>query len=111
MNEPLRLRTASEGRTVYLSVSGELTFATVPLFHDHVAQVLAPSRPFLVLDLEGLSFCDSVGLSALIAARRRAGAIGGGVTLCGVHGPLQRCLHVTGAGALFTIDASEAQEA
>ena len=111
MKEPLRLRTVAEGRTVYLSVSGELTYATAPLFHEHVVQVLASSRPFLVVDLEGLTFCDSVGLSALIGAQRRAGAVGGGVTLCGVHGTLQRCLQVTGAGTLFTIDASDAREA
>jgi len=111
MSEPLRLRTVVEGRTVHLTVSGELTYATAPLFQGHVAQVLAPSRPFLVVDLEGVTFSDSVGLSALIGARRRAGTVGGDVTLCGVRGPLRRCLQITGADTLFTIDASDAREA
>ena len=75
---------------------------TVPVFDEHVAHVFGPTRPCLVLDVRRLHFCDSIGLSALIAARRRADLAGGRLILHGVHGMLERVLHITGAGALFT---------
>jgi anti-sigma B factor antagonist len=103
MSEPLQIETSLEGRSVCLALCGELTYATVPVFDEHVAHVFGPTRPCLVLDVRRLHFCDSIGLSALIAARRRADLAGGRLILRGVHGMLERVLHITGAGALFTV--------
>ena len=101
--EPLRVESRTEGRTVHLGLVGELTHATVPLFDEHVLGGAAGGHPHLALDVGRLQFCDSVGLSALIGAHRRAALAGGRVTLRGVHGSLQRMLHLTGVGELFTI--------
>ena len=57
-----------------------------------------------------LQFCDSVGLSALIGAQRRADLAGGRMVLRGVHGMLERVLHITGAGGLFTVAGGDAAD-
>lgn len=105
MTDPLLIETSLEGRSVCLALRGELTYGTVPVFDEHVADVIGPTRPRLVLDVRGLHFCDSVGLSALIGAQRRADLAGGRMILLGVHGMLERILRMTGAGVLFTIVA------
>jgi len=107
MTEPLDIGTSFEGRSVCLMLNGELTYGTVPVFDEYLAQVwgssAGPSVARLVLDVHGLRFCDSVGLSALIGAQRRADLAGGRMVLRGVHGMLERVLRITGAGVLFTV--------
>ena len=110
MTDPLLIETSLEGRSVYLALCGELTYGTVPVFDEHVAHVIGPTRPRLVLDVGRLQFCDSVGLSALIGAQRRADLAGGRMILHGVHGMLERILRMTGAGVLFTIVAGGAPD-
>ena len=107
MTEPLQVEASVEGGSVCLALRGELTYGTVPMFDEHVAQVVGPGagRPGarLVVDVQGLQFCDSVGLSALIGAERRVELDGGRMVLRGVHGMLERVLRITGAGVLFTL--------
>ena len=105
MTDPLLIETSLEGRSVCLALCGELTYGTVPVFDEHLAHVIGPTRPRLVLDVHRLQFCDSVGLSALIGAQRRVDLDGGRMILHGVHGMLERILRMTGAGVLFTIVA------
>lgn len=115
MTMPLHVETALEGREVRLALVGELTYGTVSLFTARFADVLAATRPQVLLDVARLEFCDSIGLSALIGAQRQAALVGGGVVLSGVHGCLARNLSVTGAGVLFTLvgqlDRAEASAA
>jgi anti-sigma B factor antagonist len=106
VTEPLHIEVVAEGGDTRLALVGELTYATVPLFTVEVTETVGPSRPRLLLDVARLHFCDSVGLSALIGAQRRAQRAGGAVVLFGVHGCLQRSLTVTGTDALFTLVGS-----
>jgi anti-sigma B factor antagonist len=107
MTELLHVDSSFEGSSACLVLSGELTYGTVPVFEEHVAQVLGAyagrSGPRLVVDVHGLQFCDSVGLSALIGAQRRTEQGEGRMVLRGVHGMLERVLRITGAGVLFTV--------
>lgn len=88
---------------------GAATGSTVNA-NEHVAHVIGPTRPRLHLDVRRLQFCDSVGLSALIGAQRRADRAGGRMIVHGVHGMLERILRMTGAGVLFTIVADGAPD-
>jgi anti-sigma B factor antagonist len=111
MTEPLQVEASVEGRSVCLALRGELTYGTVAVFDEHVAQVVGPGAgppPPLVVDVHGLQFCDSVGLSALIGAERRVELHGGRMVLRGVHGMLERVLRITGAGVLFTLVGGDA---
>ena len=110
MTEPLRVELSYEGRSLCLALCGELTYGTAAMLDEYLAQAFASTRPHLVLDVLGLQFCDSVGLSALIGAQRRADLAGGRMILHGVHGMLERILRMTGAGVLFTIVAGGAPD-
>ena len=105
-SRPLHIETSLEGRSRCLALRGELTYGTAPLLDEHLGQAFAATRG-LILDVHGLQFCDSVGLSALIGAQRQADLAEGRMVLRGVHGMLGRVLHITGAGVLFTVVDAE----
>ena len=109
MSEPLHVETSFEGRSLCLALYGELTYTTAPLFGEHLLDAFSATRPCLIVDVRGLQFCDSVGLSALIGAQRHADVATGRMVLRGVHGMLERVLHITGAGALFTVVGADAE--
>ena len=83
MTEPLRVELSYEGRSLCLALCGELTYGTAPMLDEHLAPAFDSTRPHLVLDVHGLQFCDSVGLSAQIGAQRRADLAGGLFTVAG----------------------------
>jgi anti-sigma B factor antagonist len=64
----------------------------------------------LVLDLSEVSFVDSVGLGAIIAAIRRVRHVGGDVALVCTRPVLIRLFHTTGVDRIVTIVAT-AEEA
>ena len=53
-------------------VTGELDLESGPVLREHLAGVLSRCEDSLVVDLTGTTFCDSSGLGALVATRRRA---------------------------------------
>ncbi|WP_411115476.1 STAS domain-containing protein, partial [Streptomyces sp. 029-5] len=57
----------------------------------------------LVIDLSGLEFCDSTGITALLAARQRAQAAGADMTLTAVPANTLRILTMIGLDRVFTI--------
>jgi len=96
---------------VLLRPCGELDLATAPALEQQLLDVEEQACS-LTIDLSGLTFIDSTGLHALVAARRRA--LEGGRTLRLIRGALtvQRLFEMTGTEPLFTFvdDAVSAAE-
>ncbi len=94
----LFLSVATTGRSASVQVSGDLVYETVDAMVDAAGQLLGgqPALADLHLDLSGLAFCDSAGLSALLLVHRRS--CHAGVRLHLDHRPrfLDRILDVTG---------------
>jgi anti-sigma B factor antagonist len=88
-----------------IGVEGELDFRFAPVLRERLFQVRelprAPSA--LIVDLAGVFFCDSVGLSVLIAALHHSQATDVRLILSGVHGTVERVLSLTGLSAAFEI--------
>ncbi|MEV6732864.1 MULTISPECIES: STAS domain-containing protein [unclassified Streptomyces] len=59
----------------------------------------------LLVDLSRLDFCDSTGLNVLLHGRLAIGQAGGSLELVGLHPPVARMFHVTGADRLFRVHA------
>jgi anti-anti-sigma factor len=78
-----------------VAVDGELDLATAEAFGDRLIRLIDGGCPRLVVDVAGLTFCDSSGLSALLRARTHASSAGGSVTLVGVSPQLSRILLIT----------------
>jgi anti-anti-sigma factor len=85
-----------------LTFAGALDATTAP---DALAaiQALTPQPgQLLVADLTELQFCDSSGISALIAAHKLADAADAAIALATVPEHLARTLGLIGLGTLFT---------
>jgi anti-sigma B factor antagonist len=104
--------TATEAGPV-LAFVGELDSSTAPAAHDAIKQLTLGAGEQLVVDLAGLTFCDSSGIAALIAARAFAGKSGAAIALAAVPRHLSRVLGLLGLADLFVIHATaeHAQEA
>ncbi len=85
-------------------VHGDLDLETGPPLRDHLASILARHRD-VVVDLTGVSFCDSSGLGSLVATRRRAFLLGKRVVLLvEEHGRVHRLLKLSGLTDSFEIE-------
>lgn len=77
-----------------LVVSGEIDTATSPDLGSRLSEV--PADASVTLDLSGVSFVDSSGLSVLIAAHQRQRSRGGRLSLSSLNEVVARLFAVTG---------------
>jgi anti-sigma B factor antagonist len=87
-----------------LSLRGELDLATSALLERELdaAEAARPTR--LVVDLSGLEFIDSSGLSALVRARERASQNGHQLSLRQGPRVVERLFELTRSVELFSFD-------
>ncbi|GAB2882926.1 STAS domain-containing protein [Streptomyces deserti] len=91
------VETITSGRCLVARVSGEMDYLTDPVFRARFKELIVRAERFIVLELSGVSFCDSAGLNVLLGARRQADAVGAVLVLACVPEPLRRVLEMTGA--------------
>lgn len=90
---------AAEGNE--LRVSGEIDAHSVSVVDAALAEADPTSE--IALDLSDVSFIDSSGLRALVAAHKRTEAAGGGLVLVGPSQPVLRLLGLTGLDQVLAI--------
>ncbi|MFF3613149.1 STAS domain-containing protein [Streptomyces sp. NPDC002580] len=104
------LRTTPAGPVVELA--GELDHNSAPGIRDLVTDLPIEAGRQLVVDLSGLTFCDSSGITFLIAARNHALAAGATIALAGVPDTVTRIFAIIGLDQVFplhlTAQAAEA---
>ncbi|MEU8391550.1 STAS domain-containing protein [Micromonospora sp. NPDC048842] len=83
--------------TVRLRLTGELDYDSAPELVAAAAELRGDDDAPVLVDLTGVTLCDSSGLSALLVVHRAAGAI----RLTGVSPQLQRMLDRTGLSELL----------
>jgi anti-anti-sigma factor len=83
-----------------LRVSGELDMLTAPILADHVQRVLPTDTRRLVIDLSGVTFLGSSGLTTLLQVHRSLGD-GQLALVCSTNA--LRALQATALDTLFTI--------
>jgi anti-anti-sigma factor len=105
---------AGDDGAVLMAVRGNLDIDSAPVLRDNVIAVLATATCRVVVDLGGLDFCDSVGLSTLVDAHLACQARGGYFRLAEPSAFLTRILTVVGLSrrlAIYdTVDAALADE-
>ena len=67
--------------SVVVTVRGHLDVDSAMVLSTTLDQVLDRPQPRIVVDLSGVEFCDSTGLSAFVLGDRRARSTGGWVRL------------------------------
>lgn len=91
--------------------TGELDIDSAPRLCAAIEEAARMSRPpRVVIDLVGVSFCDSTGLRALIGAVREVEVLGGrAVVAAEPDGALDRLLVLSGLGEFLRVsDSAEA---
>ncbi len=96
------IRTAG-GRAV-LAVGGEVDLGTAERFRNALLE--AQGSPRVVVDLSAVTFLDSSGLHALVAAYHRVPA-GGELRVVGLRPNVRKVFEITGLLALFGDDAPD----
>lgn len=85
-----------------LRVAGELDLASSTTLADRIA--LLPDGTSVALDLRGLTFIDSSGLSTVIAGEHRARDRGGRLAVVTAdHGPVERIIVLTGVDQVIEV--------
>jgi anti-anti-sigma factor len=103
MLNPLKITTRDAATGPVLEISGDLDHTSAHELRELLTTLtLQPGRR-LVLDLAGMDFCDSSGLTALLVARDRAQAAGAGIALAAVPAPALRILRIVGLDQIFPL--------
>ncbi len=86
-----------------LEITGDLDHHTAPELRKAVDSLTIAAGQLLVLDMAGLDFCDSSGISALLSARSRTIDHGGDIALAAVPANTARILGLVGLDQVFAI--------
>ncbi|WP_162795098.1 STAS domain-containing protein [Nonomuraea lactucae] len=98
-----------QGGVTVVRLSGELDIATAAeLRLAMIEAVSAAGPPRVVIDVEAVDFCDSTGLSLIVAAMNGAEVAGGRMVLSGVRSRMARVLAMTGLDRRFEVHGTSA---
>jgi anti-sigma B factor antagonist len=92
----LSISVRREPSEAVVSLVGEIDLSTVARLSSAVGEVLAEPPPRVVLDMSGVTFCDSQGLGTLVVLSRKATMAQSCLVLTNVGDFLLRVLDITG---------------
>ena len=91
---------------VVLHLAGEIDVLTVTNLSAIVNDTLAEPPPRIVLDMAGITFCDSQGLGTLVVLSRKAQHARTVLALTNVGEFLMRVLDITGLRSALMISSA-----
>ncbi|WP_127500187.1 STAS domain-containing protein [Actinoplanes solisilvae] len=91
---------------VVFHLAGEIDVLTVNQLSTLVNEVLAEPPPRIVLDMAGVTFCDSQGLGTLVVLSRKAQHARSVLALSNVGDFLLRVLDITGLRSALMISST-----
>lgn len=83
-----------DGGLLVVAVAGDLDLATSPDFARVVSELRVGTDAAVVLDVGELTFVDSSGLNAIVAAARAVEACGGSFTVAGAGSHVERLFEI-----------------
>ncbi|GGL07926.1 anti-sigma factor antagonist [Sphaerisporangium melleum] len=84
-----------------LVLTGELDHGSAPHLRKALEAAYADQCRHLIIDVTGLAFCDSTGISVFLAARQTLAQRDGSVALAGLNARVQRTFRLTGVADAF----------
>jgi anti-anti-sigma factor len=102
---PSRVRLSSRRLPTYtvVAIHGQLDTTTVPSLRERLLLALHHTTFPVIIDLSGVSSCDTAGLAPLIGARRRGRLHGITVSLAAPRPNMSRLLRTTGLHRAFAV--------
>jgi anti-sigma B factor antagonist len=95
-------------RVAVISLPVEIDITNAGLVRDDLLSVLNREPDMLIVDMGGTTFCDSVGVNALVRAHRRATASAAQIRLVVTAPAVLRVLAITGVDHLLKVYPSVA---
>ncbi|MEU3411897.1 STAS domain-containing protein [Streptomyces sp. NPDC006658] len=100
---PLTITPLDAATGPVLEIIGELDYSNASELREQVAALTLRPGQRLVLDLAGMEFCDSSGITALLAARTHAHAAKADIALAAVPAHTLRVLGIVGLDQIFSL--------
>jgi anti-sigma B factor antagonist len=100
---------AVDERTHVIVVSGEIHVSTAPEFSRRLNDAIADGKLGVVLDLSGVEFIDSTGLSVLLNGLRRVTRSQGRMALVCANPTVLRLFEITKLDSTFDILPTRAE--
>lgn len=86
-----------------LKLAGEIDMLTAARLSTVVNEILAEGPTRIVLDMAGVTFCDSQGLGTIVVLTKKASHSQSVLLLTNVGDFLQRVLDITGLRSALTV--------
>ncbi|SER46789.1 anti-anti-sigma factor [Lentzea albida] len=98
--------TKSSPASTLVTVSGELAGPGAERLLARLDRLLDNGHRYVVLDLSGVTFCDSSGVSALVRGHARASAAAGGLKVSAASVQVTRVLELSGLGRMLGLPST-----
>jgi anti-sigma B factor antagonist len=89
--------------SVVIRVAGEIHATTAPEFSERLNAAIADGKTGVILDLTGVEFIDSTGLSVLLNGLRRVTRVRGSMVLACANPTVLRLFEITKLDLTFDI--------
>ena len=89
--------------SVIIKVAGEIHATTAPEFSERLNDAIAGGKTGVILDLTGVDFIDSTGLSVLLNGLRRVTRVRGSMVLACANPTVLRLFEITKLDSTFEI--------
>jgi anti-sigma B factor antagonist len=96
LSEQLEIRLEPDSQGVRITLAGEVDLATVPKLDRLLGDLAEREHSRLLIDLHGVEFMDSTGLTSIIRALHAADANGHRLTVGRAPRQVQRLFEVAG---------------
>jgi anti-sigma B factor antagonist len=106
MSSPiLSIATDQRGPLATLALTGEIDLSSAHLLVDTIDEVIDRGATTVVLDFAGVTFINSTGLGAMVAATKRLRADDGDLILRRFRGIPASALATTGLDRFFSVES------
>jgi anti-sigma B factor antagonist len=99
----------ADGQYPVVGVRGEVDVSSAPALQQRLAELFVTAGSTVVVDLTDVSFLDSTGLGALVAARNSAADAGGSLPLVCTSERILKLFTITGLAGAFQFHPSVAE--
>ena len=102
----LELEASPVNAWMVLTVGGEVDLNTAPQLKERIGSLIEQGHHRILVDLEGVEFMDSTGLSALVSGVTRTGQANGELAVVCTRPQVLRLLALTGLDHVLKVHAS-----
>ncbi len=100
---PFEVVVSQDAGGAVVQVTGDVDLATSTRLRDALQQAAATSSSVVRVDMTGVTFLDSSGISVLVDAQQQLGQSSSRLVLHGVGDHVKRVLEISGLGTFFEL--------